>query len=125
MCAQAPGKYLTAEWEFWLYMFRVVLLWVTFFQLNFLHERLTRRRKNLAARARTEATMRARRGLLPPAATVALQLALPLLLFVATLRCLLAGGNSIVATNSATGTPTATPTPTPTPTPNPYPYPQP
>jgi len=100
---KAPGKYLTAEWEFWLYMFRVVLLWVTFFQLNFLHERLTRRRKNLAARARTEATMRARRGLLPPAATVALQLALPLLLFVATLRCLLAGGNSIVATNSATG----------------------
>ena len=53
MCAQAPGKYLTAEWEFWLYMFRVVLLWVTFFQLNFLHERDLRHRKQLAARLLT------------------------------------------------------------------------
>jgi len=100
---KAPGKYLTAEWEFWLYMFRVMLLWVTFFQLNFLNERHARRRKNLAVKARTEATMRARRGLLPTAATVALQLALPLLLFVATLRCILAGGHSILATKSATG----------------------
>ena len=122
VCAQAPGKYLTAEWEFWLYMFRVLLLWVTFFQLNFLQERLTRRRKKLAARARTEATMRARRGLLPPAATVALQLALPLLLFVATLRSILAGGHSILATNSATGNPSPIPIP-PHPYPYPYPYP--
>ncbi len=53
MRAQAPGKYLTAEWEFWLYMFRVVLLWVTFFQLNFLHERDLRHRKQLAARLLT------------------------------------------------------------------------
>ena len=51
--AQAPGKYLTAEWEFWLYMFRVVLLWVTFFQLNFLPERHLRHRKQLAARLLT------------------------------------------------------------------------
>ena len=92
-------------------MFRVMLLWVTFFQLNFLNERHARRRKNLAVKARTEATMRARRGLLPTAATVALQLALPLLLFVATLRCILAGGHSILATKSATGNPNPNPNP--------------
>ena len=60
MCAQAPGKYLTAEWEFWLYMFRVVLLWVTFFQLNFLHERDLRHRKQLAARLLTLTLTRTR-----------------------------------------------------------------
>ena len=34
-------------------MFRVVLLWVTFFQLNFLPERHLRHRKQLAARLLT------------------------------------------------------------------------
>jgi len=75
--------------------------------------------------------MRTRRGLLPATATVALQLALPLLLLVAALRCFLAGGHSMLVTNSASGNPNPTPNPTPkpdpshNPDPNPYPNPSP
>ena len=60
-------------------MFRVVLLWVTFFQLNYLKERVKRHHKSLAHRQRQEATMRTRRGLLRPNTTVVLQLTLPIL----------------------------------------------
>eukprot|EP00908_Phaeocystis_cordata_P021921 Transcript_433.p1 GENE.Transcript_433~~Transcript_433.p1 ORF type:complete len:830 (-),score=446.03 Transcript_433:210-2699(-) len=66
---KAPGVYSTAEWEFWLYQARVVLLWVTFAQLNFIHPRLAARRRLIARRARAEATLRKRRGMLPPLVT--------------------------------------------------------